>query len=141
MHLYGQAMAIVDPIRVRMWAEAELTTGQLRMLVILRQQPGATLGDLARELRVSPPTASGLAERLVRQAYVRREDDAHDRRFVRHHLTDAGLAILSEAQREVSGLFDAILTRLSDDELDTLVRGLTLLSAAAAQAADTEVRA
>jgi DNA-binding MarR family transcriptional regulator len=132
MHLYGQAMAIVDPIRVKMWSEAELTTGQLRILFMVRQEPGATLGWLAGQIGVSAPTASGLVDRLVRQGYLRRASDGQDRRFVCHYLTESGLAIAGEIEREASGLLDGILSRLSDDDLAALIRGLTLLNAAAA---------
>jgi DNA-binding MarR family transcriptional regulator len=134
MKLYAQAMAIVDPIRVRLWSEAELTTSQLRLLILLRQEPGATLSSLAAHLRVSPPTASGLVDRLVRQDYLRREGDPNDRRFVRHHLTERGVAVLGELEREGRALMNDILGRLSDSELDELVRGLELLNAAAADA-------
>jgi DNA-binding MarR family transcriptional regulator len=142
MKLYAQAMAIVDPIRVRLWSEAELTTSQLRLLILLRQEPGATLSSLAAHLRVSPPTASGLVDRLVRQDYLRREGDPNDRRFVRHHLTERGVAVLGELEREGRALMNDILGRLSDSELDALVRGLELLNAAAADAsAAPEVKA
>jgi DNA-binding MarR family transcriptional regulator len=136
MRLYAQSMGIVDPIRLRLWSEAELTTSQLRLLFAIRQAPGATLTQLATLLRVSPPTASGLVDRLVRQDYVRRDADPHDRRFVCHHLTDRGVAILGELEREGRALLEAILSRLSDSELDELVRGLRLLNEAA-EAAST----
>jgi DNA-binding MarR family transcriptional regulator len=120
---------------MRIWSEAELTTGQVRMLVLLRTEPGATLSWLAAQVKVSAPTASGLADRLVRQGYVRREEDPRDRRLVRHHLTDSGTAILGEMEREGVALFEAILSRLSDEDLDSLVHGLTVLNAAAADVA------
>jgi len=135
MHLYGQALAIVDPIRIRMWADADLTTGQVRLLVLLRVEPGATLSGVAAQLHVSAPTASGLVDRLVRQNFVRREEDARDRRFVRHHLTDAGAAIVGEIEREGLALLNRILSHLADDDLEALVNGLTLLNGAAATVA------
>lgn len=124
-------MSIVDPIRVRIWCEAELTTTQLRILFMLRQDPGLALTSLASSLGVTPPSASGLIDRLVRQDFVCREHDPHDRRFVRHHLSERGAAIVGDVEREASGLFETILGRLSGDDLATLIRGLTLLDAAA----------
>jgi DNA-binding MarR family transcriptional regulator len=131
MRQYARALAIVDPIRVRMWAEAELTTSQLRLLFRVHEEPGTTLSSLAAHLRVSPPTASGLVDRLVRQGLLRREDDPRDRRYVRHELSERGLAVLTELEREARALMNEILGRLSDDELDSLVRALALLNAAA----------
>jgi DNA-binding MarR family transcriptional regulator len=142
MRLYAQAMTIIDPIRIRMWSEAELTTGQLRLMFFLHVEPGATLGALATHLGVSAPTASGLVDRLTRQGYARREGDAHDRRYVRHELTERGHELVAELEREGRALMTAILGRLSDTELATLVRGLeSLLAAADLTSRDAEVRA
>ena len=131
MKLYAQSMSIVDPIRLRLWSEAELTTSQLRLLFLVRQQPGATLTALAVLLRVSPPTATGVVDRLVRQGYLRRDADPSDRRHVCHHLTPRGVAVLVELEREGRTLMDGILERLSDAQLDELVGGLQLLNDAA----------
>jgi len=140
MKLYAQSMSIVDPIRLRQWSEAELTTSQLRLLFLVRQEPGATLTALATHLRVSPPTATGVVDRLVRQGYIRRDADASDRRFVCHHLTPRGVAILGELEREGRTLMDGILERLSDGEIDELVHGLQLLKDAAEAATAVEAR-
>ncbi|MEX2226955.1 MAG: MarR family transcriptional regulator [Dehalococcoidia bacterium] len=135
MRLYAQAIAIIDPIRIRMWSEAELTTGQLRLMFFLHAEPGATLGALAAHLDIAAPTASGLVDRLTRQDYVRRAEDAQDRRFVRHELTPRGQQIVTELQREGRTLLTEILAALTDDELNTLTRGLQALVAAAANVA------
>jgi DNA-binding MarR family transcriptional regulator len=140
MKLYAQSMSIVDPIRLRLWSEAELTTSQLRLLFVVREQPGATLTALATHLRVSPPTATGVVDRLVRQGYVRRDADPGDRRFVCHHLTPRGVSVLGELEREGRMLLDGILERLSDAEIDELVRGLQLLNDAAETASTVEAR-
>lgn len=140
MKLYAQSMSIVDPIRLRLWSEAELTTSQLRLLFLVRQQPGATLTALATHLRVSPPTTTGVVDRLVRQGYLRRDADPADRRHVCHHLTPSGVAVLGELEREGRTLMDGILERLSDAELDELVRSLQLLNDAAEAAPAVEGR-
>lgn len=140
IQLYGRAMEIVDPIRLRIWNEAELTTSQLRVLMIVHREPGPTLRALADHLRVAAPTASGLVDRLVRQGYLRREDDPCDRRVVRHQLTDEGLRIITELQREGRALLHAILSRLDDGDLDALIGALQQLSAASDEVVqETEV--
>ena len=131
MRQYARALAIADPVRIRMWAEADLTTSQLRLMFRVREEPGATLSSLAAHLRVSPPTASGLVDRLVRQGFLRREDDPRDRRYVRHYLSERGLAVITELEREGRALMNEILGRLSDGELDDLIRSLELLNEAA----------
>ena len=136
MRLYAQAIAIIDPIRIRMWSDAELTTGQLRLMFFLHLEPRATLGALAAHLGVSAPTASGLVDRLTRQGYLAREEDTHDRRFVRHVLTSRGRALVVELEREGRAFMTEILGRLTDAEIETLVAGLQALVAAAAHVAN-----
>ena len=131
MRLYAEAIAIVDPIRIRMWSEAELTTGQLRLMFFLRVTPGAVLGDLAAHLAVSAPTASGLVDRLTRAGYVRREEAEHDRRYNRHHLTNDGEALVTELEREGRAFMGEILARFDDAGLDELTRSLERLVEAA----------
>lgn len=138
MRLYAGAIAIVDPIRIRMWSEAELTTGQLRLMFLLRDAPGATLSDLASHLSVSAPTASGLVDRLARGGFVRREEADHDRRYTRHFLTERATDVVANLEREGRALLNEIFGQLTDQELTTLIRALGRL-VSAAQAA-TAVR-
>jgi DNA-binding MarR family transcriptional regulator len=134
MALYAQAMGIVDPLRIRAWVEAELTTSQLRLLFLLRQDPGASLGTLAAHLRVSAPTVSGIVDRLARQELIRREDDSTDRRLVRHWLTERANSLTADLEREGRALMDSILGRLTAEELGTLIAGLAFLTASAEDA-------
>ena len=129
--LFARIMAIADPIRMRMWAEAELTTGQLRVLMLLRDEPGSTLGALAAHMRVTAPTASGLVDRLVRQDFIRRDDDPQDRRYVRHQLTERGRATIADLEREGRALLDGIFAQLDDGDFAAVVRGMELLADAA----------
>lgn len=86
----GAVFAMFDPLRFRAWAELGLTTAQLRVLFLVRNDPGVTTGALASRLSVTPPTISGIADRLVKLSLIRREDDESDRRLVRNHLREQG---------------------------------------------------
>jgi DNA-binding MarR family transcriptional regulator len=141
MRLYGRAMGVIEPLRVRLWSEAELTTTQLRVLFFARENPGAMLRDIAAHLAVTPPSASGLVDRLVRQEYLQRSGDPNDRRFVRHELTARGAAVVTELEREGRMLLDGILARLSEDELRRLIDALTsFVDAAGANAGEAAAK-
>ena len=71
----GAMFAMFDPFRFRAWAELGLTTAQLRVLFLVRNDPGVTAGELATRLSVTPPTISGIVDRLVKLTLIRREDD------------------------------------------------------------------
>jgi DNA-binding MarR family transcriptional regulator len=131
MGLYLRAASLIDPIRVRTWKELELTVTQLLVLFLLRETPGMPAGALAEDLRVTPPTVTGLVDRLVRMGVVRREEDPKDRRLVRNVLTERGQEILGEVEREGRAFLTELFERLSAGRLSRLVESLEGLVAAA----------
>jgi DNA-binding MarR family transcriptional regulator len=131
MDLYLRAASIIDPIRVRAWKELELTVTQLRVLFLLREAPGMPAGALAENLRVTPPTVTGLVDRLVRMGVVKREEDPKDRRLVRNVLTGQGEEALGEVEREGRAFLTQIFERISAGQLSCLVDSLEGLVAAA----------
>jgi DNA-binding MarR family transcriptional regulator len=130
MGLYLRAASIIDPIRVRKWKEMELTVTQLMVLFLLRETPGMPAGALAEHLRVTPPTVTGLVDRLVRMGVVRREEDPKDRRLVRNVLTERGEEMLGEVEREGRAFLTELFEHLSAAHLSRLVDCLEALVAA-----------
>jgi DNA-binding MarR family transcriptional regulator len=129
--LLGEAFNIFDPLRFRAWAELGLTTAQLRVLFLVRETPGVTAGELATRLSVTPPTISGIVDRLVKLGLMRREDDLTDRRLVRNHLTDAGDNACSRLEKGGDIFTRRILVEMNHSDLDHLVAGLRALVRAA----------
>ncbi len=113
-----------DPLRFRAWAELGLTTAQLRVLFLMREEPGVTAGELATRLNVTPPTISGIVDRLVKLDLVRREDDQSDRRLVRNHLTDHGTDACSRLERGVEVFTRRILVEMNHADLEIFIAGL-----------------
>ncbi|MBF6601280.1 MAG: MarR family transcriptional regulator [Dehalococcoidia bacterium] len=132
--LYGDAVGIIDTLRIQGWSEGGLTLAQLRLLWSLRDEDGLPVGALAEQLGVNPSTITGHVDRLVRQDLVRREEDSVDRRIVRNYLTDDGRVIVTAVLQVAGAYIVNILRRLSEDDLDGLERSLTALNAAAAEA-------
>jgi len=128
---YGEALGIIDRLRIQGWSEDGLTIPQMRLLWTLRDEDGQPVGALAEHLGVNPSTITGHVDRLVRQGLVRREEDAGDRRIVRNFLTDEG-AITVSALRHIAGMYLInILKRLDDAQLERLELALGDLNAAA----------
>src|SRR5438874_13102901 len=129
--LYGDAVGIIDALRIQAWSEDGLTVAQLRLLWVLRDEDGLPVGALADRLGVNPSTITGHVDRLVRQDLVRREEDASDRRIVRNYLTEAG-NITVGAVLQIAGTYIVnILKRLDDEQLARLEESLSDLNAAA----------
>ena len=132
--LYGDAVGIIDALRIQAWSEDGLTVAQLRLLWVLRDEDGLPVGALADRLGVNPSTITGHVDRLVKQDLVRREEDASDRRIVRNYLTEAG-NITVGAVLQIAGTYIVnILKRLDDDQLARLDQSLSDLNAAAVAA-------
>jgi DNA-binding MarR family transcriptional regulator len=132
-YAYGDALGIIDALRIQGWSEDGLTMPQIRLLWVLRDDDGLPVGTLAEHLGVNPSTITGHVDRLVRQGLVRREEDASDRRIVRNFLTEDGQSTVA-AQRHVAGEFLLnILKRLDAPQLDRLEAALGDLNRAAAE--------
>ena len=120
----GEALAKFDPIRFRAWAELGLTTAQLRVMFLMRESPGVTAGELASRLSVTPPTISGIVDRLVKLGLVRREDDESDRRLVRNFLSDAGESACGRLERGLDVFTRRIIIEMNHEDLEALITGL-----------------
>ncbi|MBI2766418.1 MAG: MarR family transcriptional regulator [Chloroflexi bacterium] len=130
VRLLGESMATFDPLRFRAWAELGLTTAQLRVLFLTRETPGVTAGELATRLSVTPPTISGIVDRLVKLDLMRREDDESDRRLVRNHLTAHGEQACGRLERGNEVFTRRILIEMNHVDLEALIRGLKAFIAA-----------
>ena len=133
-YAYGDAVGIIDALRIKGWSEDGLTIPQMRLLWALRDDDGLPVGALAEQLGVNPSTITGHVDRLVRQNLVRREEDPADRRIVRNFLTEPGTITVSAMRRIVGSHFINIIKRLDDHELERLERALEDLNRAAAEA-------
>ena len=125
--LYIRTVTTLDPLRLRWWSEMGLTTPQLRVIFLLRETPGMSAGELAQSLGVTPPTVSGIVDRLVKVDLLRREEDPADRRLVRNFLTERGQMAAGEVERSVTTFITAMMDRLSESELDAVTDALSLL--------------
>jgi DNA-binding MarR family transcriptional regulator len=135
---YGEALGIIDRLRIQGWSEDGLTIPQMRLLWTLRDEDGQPVGALAEHLGVNPSTITGHVDRLVRQGLVRREEDAGDRRIVRNFLTDEG-SITVSALRRIAGMHIInILKRLDDTQLDRLEAALGDLNRASSESRDDQ---
>ncbi|MGI8925063.1 MAG: MarR family winged helix-turn-helix transcriptional regulator [Tepidiformaceae bacterium] len=121
---FGAALAQLDPFRFRAWAELGLTTAQLRVMFLMRETPGVTAGALASRLSVTPPTISGIVDRLVRLGLVRREEDSEDRRLVRNCLTEQGEHTCSRLECGAEIFTRRILVEMNHVDLEAFIAGL-----------------
>jgi DNA-binding MarR family transcriptional regulator len=135
---FGDALNMFDPLRFRAWAELGLTTAQLRVLFLVRESPGVTAGELAQRLAVTPPTISGIVDRLVKLGLIRREDDESDRRLVRNLLTDPGEAACKRMEQGTEIFTRRILVEMNHEDLEAFIVGLKAFIKASNYVANVE---
>lgn len=138
IRMWGEAINMFDPLRFRAWAEMGLTTAQLRVLFLVREAPGVTAGELAQRINVTPPTISGIVDRLVKMDLIRREDDQSDRRLVRNMLTEQGATACSRMETGTEIFTRRILVEMNHKDLEALQAGLKAFIKASRHVAEVE---
>ncbi|MES9508959.1 MarR family transcriptional regulator [Streptomyces sp. NPDC000609] len=113
----------------------DLTPSRLTALGVLSTHEPLRVGDLARGMGISMPTASRLVEILVATGYVDRRPDPHDQRACLLALTQAGTAALDSVRRESLQDLTALIAALPEDQLDALAAAVPLLDSLARQLA------
>ena len=94
-----------------------VTSRQVTLLWLVRNNPGMSLRELAAEERISAPALSGYVDRLEKAGLLARVRDEGDRRRVGLALTDEGERLLRRVRaRRTTWLADR-LRGLDDDEL------------------------
>lgn len=110
-----------------------LSRHQASVLDHLDEIDPITLNELARHMGVTPGTMSLTVDRLEKKGYVARLKDAADRRKVHLRLTSAGVRVRQETSVLDSRRVEALVARLTPEERDLAIRGLTVLARAALQ--------
>ena len=133
---YAHVIRIVDPIRFQLWADRGLTMPQARVLFTLIEHGERTAGELAEEVSVSPPTITGITDRLVKQGLVERREDPRDRRIVVLCLTDEGRQLTLEIAEKSRVYLGEVFETLSAERLAEICSALEDLASANAKVRD-----
>lgn len=104
-----------------------LTTSQLRVLGALvrgRRLPS----EVARDLKITPATASELVDALARRGLVERRDDPDDRRVSVLYATEAGIEAWHAGRDRALGALELLVAELNPAETHALEVGLRAIS-------------
>ena len=108
-----------------------LTMQQLKVLAMVAVEQGqATSQTLARRLKVSLATMSGIIDRLVDHDVVRRTDDPSDRRVRRLVVTPAGSELVARILSGPDIMPESVLERMNQHDLKALLGALAALEQA-----------
>src|SRR5579863_3699765 len=105
-----------------------LTPAQERALrVISRSAEPLRMTELADHLGIVPRSVTTVVDALEEAGLVRREVDPHNRRAIRLHLTDRGMAVREDMREARRGAAEDLFAPLSADDRKALGDLLTLL--------------
>ena len=110
----------------------DLTLAQLSILVTLLDRGPIRITDLAAHERVRTPTTTVAIRRLEKIGLVKRSRDPSDLRAVLVDITPRGLAISRDSLTNRIAALAALLSQLSELDLETLTKALAPLERLAA---------
>ena len=110
----------------------DLTLAQLSILVTLLDRGPIRMTDLAAHERVRTPTTTVAIRRLEKIGLVKRSRDPSDLRAVLVDITPRGLAVHRESLTNRITALAALLSQLSEPDLETLTKALAPLERLAA---------
>jgi DNA-binding MarR family transcriptional regulator len=114
-------------------ATGDLTLAQLSILFTLLDRGPIRMTELAAHERVRTPTTTVAIRRLEKLGLVRRSRDPSDLRAVLVDITPRGLAVHRESLANRRAALAAMLSKLSEDDLETLTKALLPLERLASQ--------
>ncbi|MBX5490127.1 MAG: MarR family transcriptional regulator [Chloroflexi bacterium] len=129
LDLQAQLYRYLRPARA--WLELDLTMPQMKVLLLLYSDDGATVGQIASQLGVTLSTVTGIVDRLVERGLVVRQESPTDRRQVVCRLTSEGQALAERLQQAGRSQLGVLLYKLRPDELTTVAAALEILVGAA----------
>lgn len=121
--------------RVNRWAEssvlqsdtgANLSLRQLSALEMIDDE-NTTLGDVAKQLMVTPAVVTGLIDRLEKRGYARRINSTGDRRRIHLALTEKGRDAAGNVQAHLATELADRIANLPKEDIATIERAFSLL--------------
>lgn len=114
----------VEERSLRMATKETVTVTEMHVMDAIGEDGTRTVTELAEVCMVTVSTMTIAVNRLEKKGLVRRERDQTDRRVVRLILTDRGRTLAYAHKRFHRRMARAVAARLSEEELDVLLRGM-----------------
>ncbi len=113
------------------WLDLNMSTPQLKALLLISEEDSIRMRELARKLGGSFSNATVLVDRLVERGLVERMMEPQDRRVVLVRATEEGGHLIEQLVTSWRTLTQALLERLSSEDLETVRKALSILIGAA----------
>lgn len=115
------------------WLELDMSTPQLKALLLISEEEGIRMRELARRLGGSFSNATVLVDRLVDRGLVERLADPEDRRVVLVRTADEGQQLIEQLITSWRTLSPPLLEALAPEDLSKVHEALRVLLEAVQQ--------
>lgn len=99
-----------------------LTLLQLQILLLLMENRGMMMQEIAQYFNVTKPTATSFLKNLVKLGLVKRTESKKDRRVVKVTVTKKGMAIVKRARKYREERVQRLLSFLDETDQQNLSR-------------------
>ena len=113
--------------RLRQESSAGLSPSQLSALAVIANAGPLTLGALAEQERVAPPSITKVVSKLESDGLVTRTYCPEDRRVCRVAISPDGAALLEETRRRKTAWLSARISELDSEQQRRLADALDVL--------------
>ena len=120
VHLLRRAHFRCESLFPGVFAEYDITSRQLSLLVAIGQQPDSSQKTIGEAVALDVNTVSDTLRRMERKGLVRREASLTDARSICVSLTRKGFLLLESADEDMARLEKRVATNLSGDEEEQL---------------------
>ena len=117
----------------RFMNETGFSFAQINVLMSLYHKEHCSVSDVGSQLGISNAAASQLVHGLVRQGYIERSEDPHDRRAKRLKLSPQGRALIEKGIAMRSRWLQELAEALTPEQTRHIIEALKLLTQAAQQ--------
>ena len=118
---------------VEPWLGLDMSTPQFKALLLIYEEEGVRMRELARRLGGSFSNATVLVDRLVERSLVERMAEPQDRRVVLVRVTEEGQRLVERLVTSWRTLSPSLLKNLVPEDLATVRDALCVLLKAARQ--------
>jgi DNA-binding MarR family transcriptional regulator len=115
------------------WLELDMSTPQFKALLLISEEEGIRMRELARKMGGSFSNATALVDRLVERGLVERLAEPEDRRVVLVRVSEEGRRLIEKLVTSWRAISPSVLETLAPKDLDKVHEALRILLKAAQQ--------
>lgn len=121
---------VMASVKCSLMFSNDITPQQMVVILSLSEFGRSKVCTLSKRMGVSPPTTTGLVDRLERSGYVKRVRDSSDRRIVFVKLTKRGNKFVEQLKKTIQKRWQKILVHLTREERSAYIMILKKINTA-----------